>query len=46
MKLSAHPNDVPGHLTRGEIWSRISIALLMGVSLAVAVTNIEKRQGR
>lgn len=34
--ISQHPNDVPGHLTRGEVWSRISIALLLGVSLAVA----------
>ena len=41
MNLSQHPNDIPGHLTRQEVWSRISIALLLGVSLAVAKSNRE-----
>lgn len=39
--ISQHPSDVPGHLTRGEVWSRISIAVLIGVSLAVAKSNKE-----
>jgi len=40
--LAQHPNDVPGVLTRAEIWGRISIGLLIGVSLAVAKTNSER----
>ena len=42
MTLSQHPNDVPGVLTRAEIWARISIGLLLGVSLAVAKTGMER----
>lgn len=45
MGLSQHPNDIPGVLTRAEIWGRISIGLLIGVSLAVAKTNSERAEG-
>jgi hypothetical protein len=40
--LSNHPDDIPGVLTRVEVWSRISIAILLGVSLAVAKKNSER----
>jgi hypothetical protein len=40
--LGQHPNDIPGVLTRQEVWARISIALLLGVSLAVAKKNVER----
>jgi len=40
--LGQHPNDIPGILTRGEIWARISIGLLLGVSLAVAKSGMER----
>jgi len=42
MSIDQHPNDIPGILTRGEIWSRISIGLLIGVSLAVAKAGVER----
>jgi hypothetical protein len=43
--LAQHPNDIPGVLTRAEIWGRISIGILIGVSLAVAKTNSERAAG-
>lgn len=43
--IGQHPNDIPGILTRGEIWSRISIGLLLGVSLAVAKSGMERGEG-
>jgi hypothetical protein len=42
VSIAQHPNDVPGVLTRGEVWSRISIGLLIGVSLAVAKAGVER----
>lgn len=42
--LGQHPNDIPGLLTRAEIWGRVSLGLLIGVSLAVAKTNAEKKR--
>lgn len=41
--FSQHPNDIPGHLTRQEVWSRVSLALLLGVSLAIAKSSGRKR---
>jgi hypothetical protein len=37
--LGAHPDDVPGHLTRAEVWQRIFLGVLVGVSLAVAAAR-------
>jgi hypothetical protein len=42
MSIEQHPSDVPGILTRGEVWARVSIGLLLGVSLAVAKTGVER----
>gem|GEM_PF-3728969 len=41
-----HPNDTFGHLTRAEVWGRISLAIMIGVSLAVAKTSAESRRRR
>jgi hypothetical protein len=44
--LAGHPNDIPGHLTRAEVWSRITYGLLIGVSLGVATFRIEHEAQR
>ncbi len=41
-QLGTHPNDVPGHLTRSEMWSRILYGMMIGVSLGVASINAER----
>lgn len=40
--IGQHPDDLPT-LTRAEVWGRVSLALLLGVSLAAAKTSIEMR---
>lgn len=34
--LGQHPQDIPGHLRRDEVWSRIVFFSLVGVSLGIA----------
>lgn len=46
MKLAQHPHDIPGWLTRQEVWGRVSLALLIGVSLAIASENLSDQADR
>lgn len=41
--LAQNPNDVPGILTRGEVWARISLGVLIGMSLGAAKASMEAR---
>ena len=42
MRFGQHPNDLP-ILTRGEVWARISLGILIGFSLAVATRKDRTR---
>ena len=39
--IGLHPDDTVGHLRRDEVWHRIVIGLLLGVSLGIAATRGE-----
>jgi len=39
--IGQHPDDTAGHLRRDEVWHRVVVGLLIGVSLGIAATRGE-----